>query len=101
MERPEIKLGGPQRELEEPQRELKPREPWHGMGRKGPLRTLRASRDQKGLGQIYTPLRDPGLKGGLEGLGGIQSKQGISGGRGKKKNNGAITGTWWTIAHCP
>ena len=39
MERPEIKLGGPQRELEEPQRELKLREPWHGMGRKGPLRT--------------------------------------------------------------
>ena len=48
MERPEIKLGGPQRELEEPQRGLKPREPWHGMGRKGPLRTLRASRDKKG-----------------------------------------------------
>ena len=41
MERPEIKLGGPQREL-------KLREPWHGMGRKGPLRTWRASRDQKG-----------------------------------------------------
>ena len=39
MERPEIKLGGPQRELEEPQRELKLREPWHGMGEKGPLRT--------------------------------------------------------------
>ena len=39
MERPEIKLGGPQRELEEPQRELMLREPWHGMGRKGPLRT--------------------------------------------------------------
>ncbi len=30
MERPEIKLGGPQRELEEPQRELKLRET-HGM----------------------------------------------------------------------
>ena len=28
MERPEIKLGLPQRELEEPQRELKLREPW-------------------------------------------------------------------------
>ena len=39
MERPEIKLGGPQRELEGAQRELMLREPWHGMGRKGPLRT--------------------------------------------------------------
>ena len=37
MERPEIKLGGPQKELEEPQRELKLRKPWHGMGGKGPL----------------------------------------------------------------
>ena len=31
IERPEIKLGGPQRELEEPQRELMLREPWHSL----------------------------------------------------------------------
>ena len=63
MERPEINLGGPQNEL-------KLREPWYGMGRKGPLR------NQKGLGQIHTPPRVLGLNGGHEGLGGIQSKLG-------------------------
>ena len=39
MIRKGLNVGGAGREMEDPQRELKQREPWHGMVRKGPLRT--------------------------------------------------------------